>query len=188
MARSSTSLWNSSHSDSKNKLIYIIHVLLFHPFSTYCNISMVTNWSIIEKKGSLNSIFSTHFWPIIKFKQIQRVSPTGPEPGNHSFSGAHTKVHHTDPVYRYNQMKVTSALFKLVLQQCRRDSSWKEADSVAKYLLNKDSKMFWKEVKNMHGNKSLKVLLKSYYMCIWDHVMLFSNRTQPSSKYAPWVS
>ena len=54
----------------------------------------------------------------------------------------------------FQQMNSTRAQFKLVLRLCKKDRSQKEADSLAKHLLAKDTKQFWKEVKHMAGSKA----------------------------------
>jgi hypothetical protein len=51
----------------------------------------------------------------------------------------------------YNNMRSTRAQFKLALRQCKRDRTRRAADSLAKHLLSKDSKSFWKEVKQAQG-------------------------------------
>jgi hypothetical protein len=54
----------------------------------------------------------------------------------------------------YDMMRNRRAHFKLVLRQCKADSSTKASDSLAKHLLTKDCKTFWKEVKRMQGFNS----------------------------------
>ena len=56
--------------------------------------------------------------------------------------------------YFYEQMKRMRAHFKLVFRQCKHDKTRSQADSMAKHLLGKNDKSFWKEVKGIIGNNS----------------------------------
>ena len=52
----------------------------------------------------------------------------------------------------YQQMRIYRAHFKRTLRQCKADNTRKQADSLAKHLLSKDSTSFWNEVKS-HNQK-----------------------------------
>ena len=56
--------------------------------------------------------------------------------------------------YLFDSMKQSRARFKLCLRQCRFQEKEKSRDSLAKNLLGKDSKTFWKEVKSLNGSGS----------------------------------
>ena len=50
----------------------------------------------------------------------------------------------------FQAMKITRARFKLMLRKCKHDNQVLVSDSLAKKLLLKDTKAFWKEVKHMN--------------------------------------
>jgi hypothetical protein len=49
-------------------------------------------------------------------------------------------------------MRRTRSQFKLLLRQCKMDNQTRIKDSLAKKLLSKDSKSFWKEIKKVNGS------------------------------------
>ena len=57
----------------------------------------------------------------------------------------------------FDKMKQSRARFKYALRSCKRDEERIQADNLANKLLQKDDKMFWKEVKkiNASGGKTL---------------------------------
>ena len=61
---------------------------------------------------------------------------------------AHNSPRH-GPIY--NDMRCKRAHFKYTLRKCKSESDRRVADSLAKKLLAKDSKQFWKEVKNLNN-------------------------------------
>ena len=54
----------------------------------------------------------------------------------------------------FDAMKTSRARIKLLLRQCRQETQERTKDSLARILLSKDSKDFWKEVKNANGSGS----------------------------------
>jgi hypothetical protein len=56
----------------------------------------------------------------------------------------------------YEHMRSTKAQFKLALRKCKLEQDTSTSDSLAKKLLSKDCKQFWKEVKK-HTNKSVPI-------------------------------
>ena len=67
---------------------------------------------------------------------------------------AHNSLRH-GPIYEL--MKTTRAQFKLLLRQCRSDENRHTADSLAKKLLSKDTKAFWKNIKVISDSKCTPV-------------------------------
>ena len=51
-------------------------------------------------------------------------------------------------------MKITRAYFKYTLRQCRAHNETHKADKLAKQLLGKDDRQFWKEVNKLKGGSS----------------------------------
>ena len=51
----------------------------------------------------------------------------------------------------FESMKASRAIFKQALRQCRGSESRAHADSLAKKLLTKNTKQFWKEIQKLNG-------------------------------------
>ncbi len=54
----------------------------------------------------------------------------------------------------FDNMKRTRAYFKYTLRMCKTNGQKSQADSLAKKLLSKDSKQFWKEIKKLKGENT----------------------------------
>jgi hypothetical protein len=50
----------------------------------------------------------------------------------------------------FDIMRLSRSRFKSALRQCRKLESRAKADAVAKKFLNKDTKLFWKEIKKIN--------------------------------------
>ena len=59
--------------------------------------------------------------------------------------------------YLFEQMKKSRSCFKRVIRQCKRDTDRNVANSIAKHLLCKDDKGFWKEIKKINNGNQVSL-------------------------------
>ena len=79
----------------------------------------------------------------------------------------------------FTTMKLSRSKFKYALRKCKRDKETVIADNIAEKLCQKDSRDFWKNIKQMTNKKSSFQQILMVFMAIMISSQCGNSNTQP---------